>query len=91
MGDTQDLGLILDSGIPIVAIESPDERRVLSLLLSLAMKRGLQFSEWTLTRGLRAGGLDTTTTNNTELAEPEAMLAHIANQSGAGIYAAPVV
>jgi len=57
MGDTQDLGLILDSGIPIVAIESPDERRVLDLLLGLAMKRGLPLKEWTLTRGLRPGGL----------------------------------
>lgn len=87
MGDTQDLGLILDSGIPIVAIESPDERRVLDLLLGLAMKRGLPLKEWTLTRGLRPGGLDAPTSSDTEFEEPEAMLAHISSQTGAGIYA----
>jgi len=87
MGDTQDLGLILDSGIPIVAIESPDERRVLGMLLGLAMKRGLPFKEWTLTRGLRTGGLDAPTSNAAEHEDPEEMLAHIASQSGAGIYA----
>jgi len=87
MGDTQDLGLILDSGIPIVAIESPDERRVLGLLLGLAMKRGLPLKEWSLTRGLRPGGLDGQGSTNTEFEDPEEMLAYVANQAGSGIYA----
>ena len=54
MSDTRDLGLILDARIPIVVIESPDERRVLALLLQFAMQRGLPFSEWSATRGLAA-------------------------------------
>ncbi len=87
MGDTRDLELILDSRIPIIAIESPDERRVLGLLLALAMKRGTQFNEWSVTRGLRRGGFGTDVSSNTQLEEPEAMLAHIAGQDGPAIYA----
>ena len=29
MAETKDLGMILDANIPIIVIESPDERRVM--------------------------------------------------------------
>ena len=87
MGDTRDLSLILDSGIPIIAIESPDERRVLGLLLGLAMKRSLQFSEWSITRGLRRGGFGTELPKDIRLEDPEALLAHLAAEPGPGLYA----
>ncbi len=87
MSDTRDLGLILDARIPIVAIESPDERRVLSLLLRFAMERGLAFFEWTVTRGLRRGGLGRRVNEPVEHAEPSEMLAHLANSPGPALYA----
>jgi len=40
MAETGDLSTLIDAGIPIVVIESADERRVLSLLLQLAINRG---------------------------------------------------
>jgi hypothetical protein len=36
MGDTHDLSLILDARVPIIVIESPDEKQVLELLLRFA-------------------------------------------------------
>ena len=56
MADTKDLSLILDAKIPIVVVESHDERRVLAMLLRFAMKRQLSFYEWRVTRGLELGG-----------------------------------
>jgi SpoVK/Ycf46/Vps4 family AAA+-type ATPase len=88
MGDTRDLSLILDANIPIVAIESPDERRVLGLLLRLAMQRASEIHEWSSTRGLRRGGFGTDTSNGAELTDPEAVLQHIVKrQDGPAIYA----
>ncbi len=87
MGDTRDLGLILDAKIPLIAIESPDERRVLSLLLRLAMQRTTEFHEWSVTRGLRRGGFGSDLPNDLSLHEPEALLAHITEQPGPAIYA----
>ena len=57
MADTKDLNVLLDAHIPIVGIESPDEQRVQALLLKFAMERGVSFFEWTITRGLRLGGV----------------------------------
>jgi SpoVK/Ycf46/Vps4 family AAA+-type ATPase len=92
MGDTRDLGLILNAGVPLIAIESPDEKRVLSLLLQLAMKRGLGFYEWSATRGLRRGGIAAGSFEQQQqapprLAEPDALLAHIAGNSTPALYA----
>ena len=51
MAETKDLGMILDAKIPIVVIESPDERRVMALLLRFDIHRGLTFYEWSVTKG----------------------------------------
>jgi SpoVK/Ycf46/Vps4 family AAA+-type ATPase len=87
VGDTRDLALILDSRIPLVSIESPDERRVLSLLLQFAIKRGLPFQQWSVTRGLRDGALAAPDDRPTKHTEPEAVLEHIANTPGPALYA----
>jgi len=87
MGDTRDLSLILDAGIPIVAIESPDERRVLGLLLQLAMQRGVAFNEWSVTRGLRRGGFGSDVPGSASLDAPDELLQHISTTPGPAIYA----
>ena len=86
MSDTRDLGLILDAGIPIVVIESPDERRVLALLLQFAMQRALPFSEWTATRGLRRSELIGEDAGIKHAAPDEALM-HIAATHGPALYA----
>ncbi|MEM1434286.1 MAG: AAA family ATPase [Pseudomonadota bacterium] len=92
MADTKDLGTILDARIPIIAIESADERRVLALLLQLALKRGLAFEQWTATRGLEPGGIerDAVSWGNSDdgaFTEPEEILAHISRKRGPALYA----
>lgn len=87
MGDSKDLALILDAKIPIVVVESPDERRVLALLLQFAIQRALGFFEWSVTKGLNSGGISSASGRHVKLDEPEEILKHIANQPGPAIYA----
>ena len=87
MADSKDLGMIIDANIPLVAIESPDERRVLALLLQLAMNRGLTLYEWSAVAGLARGGFSDRVPNSAELCEPEALLAHIHQTPGPALYA----
>lgn len=87
MAQTRDLAMILNARIPIVAIESADERRVLELLLRIAMQRSLSFHRWRTTRGLERGGVGTNPAAQPQLTEPEALLAHIAESPGPGLYA----
>ncbi|MGI9328903.1 MAG: AAA family ATPase [Pseudomonadales bacterium] len=87
MADSKDLGMIIDANIPLVAIESPDERRVLALLLRLAMSRGLPLFEWSAVAGLIRGGLGDRVQGSANLQEPEALLAHIHQTPGPALYA----
>src|SRR3546814_3062890 len=48
-----DLGLVLDSRVRLVLVESWDERRVLETLTGLAMRQGLGFYLWSATEGVR--------------------------------------
>ena len=82
MADTKDLSLILDAKIPIVVVESHDERRVLAMLLRFAMKRQLSFYEWRVTRGLELGGFGADVDGDKDLKDPEALLSHIAQIPG---------
>jgi SpoVK/Ycf46/Vps4 family AAA+-type ATPase len=86
MAESKDLSMILNARIPIVVIESPDERRVLALLLRFAMQRQLSFYEWRSTRGLELGGFGSNVENASELNEPEALLAHVATNPGPALY-----
>ena len=74
--------MILDAKIPIIVIESPDERRVTAMLLRFAIHRGLSFYEWTVTKGLHLGGFGSEPKNGDELTEPLKLLQHIAQRKG---------
>jgi SpoVK/Ycf46/Vps4 family AAA+-type ATPase len=87
LSDTKDLGLILDSKIPIVVIESPDERQVLALLLQFALQRGLPYFEWSVTQGLRRAELAGEPAPNVKFAEPDEALKQIHATPGPGLYA----
>ena len=56
--DIHDLGLVIDSRVKLVLIESWDEPRVLETLTGLAVKRGLGLQTWSVSEGLQrcAGG-----------------------------------
>lgn len=56
MQDVTDLTLIIDSNVPIIVLETQDERRALELLTQVAMKKRLGFSCWSITEGLNRIG-----------------------------------
>ena len=87
MAETRDLTLLLNARIPIVVIESHDEKRVLSLLARFAISHGLESWEWTATRGLMRGGLTRRPNREPELTDADALLAHIAAKEGPALYA----
>jgi len=89
MNDRHDLELVLDSGAPIVVIETTDESRFLQLLTNLAV--GSHASDyrplyrWSVTDGLQR--LDIALEPQHHNAEPEDVLRHIRAVNKPGIYA----
>ncbi len=54
MNDQHDLDLVIRSHIPIIAIETHEERRAVELLTRSAKDLKLQLQQWTVTDGLRS-------------------------------------
>jgi SpoVK/Ycf46/Vps4 family AAA+-type ATPase len=54
--DLHDLSLLLDSKVPILAIESFEEPRVLEMITGLAINRTLPLFTWSVTEGLNRLG-----------------------------------
>lgn len=88
MSDSGDLALMIQSEVPIVVIESHDERRVLGLLSEIALRQGLTLMEWTAIRGVERGALERGPPPLTaQHGEPEAALAEVARTPGPALWA----
>lgn len=72
--DIHDLGLVLDSRVKLVVIESWDEPRVLEVLTGLAVKRGLSLLTWSVTEGLQRLGFGGASIGEVDSGDPEAAL-----------------
>ncbi|WP_417663102.1 AAA family ATPase [Pseudomonas sp.] len=72
--DIHDLGMVLDSKVKLVLIESWDELRVLQMLTSLAVKRSLGLYTWSVTEGLQHLGFSADTPDREGSQEPEVAL-----------------
>ena len=72
--DIHDLGLVLDSKVKLVVIESWDEMRVLETLTGLAVKRGLGLHTWSVTEGLQRLGFGGEPVGELDSREPEQAL-----------------
>ena len=72
--DIHDLGLVLDSRVKLVVIESWDEPRVLEVLTGLAVKRGLSLLTWSVTEGLQRLGFGGDPIGEVDSCDPEAAL-----------------
>ncbi|MGE8362312.1 AAA family ATPase [Pseudomonas sp.] len=72
--DIHDLGLVLDSKVKLILIESWDEPRVLETLTGLAVKRGLGLHTWSVTEGLQRLGFGGDALGEGKTQEPEAAL-----------------
>jgi len=84
--DIHDLGLVLDSKVKLVLIESWDERRVLETLTGLAVRRGLSLFTWSITDGLRRGDFAGEAFAESNSHEPEAALRLIKADPQASLY-----
>ncbi len=84
--DIHDLGLVLDSKVKLVLIESWDERRVLETLTGLAVRRGLSLFTWSITDGLQRAGFAGEAFAKSNSQEPEAALRLIKADPQASLY-----
>lgn len=85
MKDAHDLGLVLDSQVPIILIESYEEDRALQLITRVGMKLKKDLNVWSITDGLRPLML---TLNESEkgIDDPEGVLKAIKGTKKAGVY-----
>lgn len=83
--DIHDLGLVLDSKVRLIVIESWDERRVLETLAGLAIRRGLGYLTWTVSDGLRQLGT-VERADGPEICEPETVLKLIKHDRQPNLY-----
>ncbi|AYC31354.1 AAA family ATPase [Pseudomonas cavernae] len=84
--DIHDLGLVLDSKVKLIVIESWDEPRVLETLTSLAIKRGLGLYTWAVTEGVQRLGFGGEALGAEPSFEPEAALKLIKHDPQANLY-----
>jgi len=89
MDRQRDLELILQSRMPLIVIETPDEARILELLKRIAISRAsddyLPLFRWSVTDGVQRLDIDLAPQRSN--AEPEEALRHIRAVSKPGIYA----
>ena len=88
MDTTRDLELVLNSGVPIIVIETHDETRLLELLAELAIRSAAAdyraLFRWSVTDGLQRVDIDLAPQLHN--ADPGDVLRHIRAVEKAGIY-----
>ncbi len=84
MGDLADLELVLRSRVPVVILETHEERRAVDLFKRLAVPLNMPVFMWTITEGLRRMDLDFGPQAGT--IEPGAVLRHIKASGMDGVY-----
>lgn len=84
INDSHDLQLLFNSHIPIIYIETREERRAIEVLKSVRFSLGRQAYRWTVTEGLVNLGLDMVM--DEKLVEPVNALMHVKDAREPGIY-----
>ncbi|MBA1273410.1 AAA family ATPase [Stutzerimonas azotifigens] len=84
--DIHDLGLVLDSRVKLVVVESWDERRVLDTLSSLAIRRALSLRTWTVTDGFRHLVTGSETQAEQDMRDPEVALRFVRHDRQENLY-----
>lgn len=88
MQDVDEIKLLLDSRIPLLVIETYEEKKALDVLLRVANKHGKDLYRWSVTDGLsRLNFGPQLVPKGAELTEAEDMLRHIKQQMQPGIFA----
>lgn len=84
MNDLHDLSLTIQSQVPIILIETREEKRLLELLIRLGLKKQLPLFQWSITEGLGRSEVDFGKITNTS--SPTEVLKHIKSTTQAGLY-----
>jgi SpoVK/Ycf46/Vps4 family AAA+-type ATPase len=84
MNDSYDLELLIKSHIPIIVIETKEEKRVIELLKAIQKRNKIATFQWTLTEGLNSVLLSFE--NEHVYTKPEDLLRHIKSNIDSGIY-----
>jgi len=79
-----DLGLLISSHIPLIIIESHEERRIVRSLTEFAVSLGKPLFHWTITQGLKRVDIDLEAQKHNT--EPDEVLKHIRASQLEGIY-----
>ncbi len=86
MQDAHDLGVMIDSQVPLILMESHDESRALDMLLKIARQRQLSLSTWTVTDGLKKRDFGLQLETAVQHDSPEAVLNYLKTRAVQGIY-----
>ncbi|HCO58790.1 MAG TPA: ATPase, partial [Porticoccaceae bacterium] len=87
MQDAHDLGLVIDAGVSIIALETYDEPRAIDLLMRVARERGTDLHQWSVTDGLKRAGFGLQVETPNEYADPLTVLDMLKKRAQPGIYA----
>jgi SpoVK/Ycf46/Vps4 family AAA+-type ATPase len=86
MPEVHDLGLMIDSNIPIVVIETAEELRAIDTITRLSVSRNIPMYSWSITEGIQRLGFGFEMERDDKCQEPEAILEHIKKDRTAAIY-----
>ena len=84
--DIHDLGLVLDSRVRLIVIESWEELRVLEAIATLAVRRNQTWYTWNQVEGLQRLGFGTALDAGEDMSDPEHALEHIRRQQKSALY-----
>ena len=84
--DIHDLGLVLDSRVRLIVIESWEEIRVLEAIATLAVRRNQTWYTWNQIEGLQRLGFGTALDAGEDMGEPEQALDYIRRHPEPALY-----
>ncbi len=84
MSDKHDLEILIRGHVPIISIESFEERRVLEILTRISIELMLPVFKWSITEGLQRQDIDLSSQGH--VLEPLEILRHIKTSKLKGIY-----
>ena len=84
--DIHDLGLVLDSRVRLIVIESWEEIRVLEAIATLAVRRNQTWYTWNQIEGLQRLGFGTALDAGEDMGEPEQALDYIRRHQEPALY-----
>lgn len=87
MDDTRRLEQLLDTRVPLIVIETFEERRALDMLMRVAAKRHHNLFRWSETEGLQRSTFGPQIAYDAKHTEPKAALQYVKDMSQAGIFA----